>query len=235
MYKIDSNVLVASWINDLGYKQNEEDSKELFYNSESLLNKGDLLEHFKKDNRKKFADKNIQFMCKKGIRHDYNQDNFFVIVEKKIKFIGIFDGHGVNGHQMSSFAMSSMVDFIQNSKRFNDIDVDEISDDKMTKAMRKCFRYVQDMAKEKFRDFLINKKRNKRREDIKMYNKMNNTDKEEQEEDERHLDDVSVSIDSDEREFIDNISWDTDSDDEDFELDNLIIEDVEKNKVSDND
>lgn len=43
---------------------------------------------------------------------------------------------------------------------------------------------------------------------------------------------MSVSIDSDEREFIDNISWDTDSDDEDFELDNLVIEETEKNKLA---
>lgn len=38
MYKEDPNILVASWINDLGYHQNEFDDKILFYNSESLLN-----------------------------------------------------------------------------------------------------------------------------------------------------------------------------------------------------
>lgn len=58
-YKPDTNILVTSWINDLGYKQQCQESKELFYNSETLLSKCDLLEHFKKENRKKFADKNI--------------------------------------------------------------------------------------------------------------------------------------------------------------------------------
>lgn len=67
-------------------------------------------------------------MCKKGKRLDYNQDNFFVIVEKKIKYVGVFDGHGVNGHLMSSIAMGAMVEFIQNSKRFNEIDIDEVSE-----------------------------------------------------------------------------------------------------------
>mgnify|MGYP000960353552 CR=1 FL=1 len=72
MYKHDTNMLVASWIDDLGYPQKESEDKVLFYNSESMLNKANVLEHFKKDNKKKFADKNIQFMCKKGKKHELN-------------------------------------------------------------------------------------------------------------------------------------------------------------------
>ena len=40
MYRQDPNILVATWIDGLGYKENEGDDKLLFYNSESLLNKG---------------------------------------------------------------------------------------------------------------------------------------------------------------------------------------------------
>lgn len=54
MYKMDSNVLVASWIDDLDYPQKPWEDKILFYNSENILNNEDLLEHFKKDNVKKF-------------------------------------------------------------------------------------------------------------------------------------------------------------------------------------
>jgi hypothetical protein len=59
MYKSDTNILVASWVNDLGYKQAEQESKALFYNSEQMLNKGDVIEHFQKRNRLKFAHKNV--------------------------------------------------------------------------------------------------------------------------------------------------------------------------------
>ena len=41
---------------------------------------------------------------------------------------------------------------------------------------------------------------------------------------------MSCSLDSDEREFIENLSWDTDSDDEDFELDNEIFKQHDKEK-----
>jgi len=120
LYKLDQNMLVASWIDDLGYPQKELEDKVLFYNSEQILNKDDCIEHFKKDKKKKFHDKNIEFSCKKGRKHEQNQDNFFVILEKKVKIMGVFDGHGINGHLMSSFTMGAMVSYIQNSKRFNE-------------------------------------------------------------------------------------------------------------------
>lgn len=104
----------------------------LFYNSEQILNKNDVLEHFKKENKKKFADKNVEFSCKKGKKHSMNQDNFFVIIEGKTRFMGVFDGHGYNGHLMSAFTMGAMVDFIQNSKRFREINFEQVfKDDKV--------------------------------------------------------------------------------------------------------
>ena len=65
-----------------------------------------------------------------------------------MKFIGVFDGHGLNGHLMSAFAMGAMADFIQNSKRFNQTDIDEMSDAQIEKAISTCYRNVQDMTKE---------------------------------------------------------------------------------------
>lgn len=74
------------------------------------------------------SDKKIEFGCKKGNEGPINQDNMFIIIENKVKFMGVFDGHGLNGNKMSSFAMSAMVDYIQNSKRFTEQDIESMSD-----------------------------------------------------------------------------------------------------------
>lgn len=88
------------------------DDKLLFFNSETILNKGHMLEHFSRENKKFFAENNIEFGCKKGKHTKYNQDSFFCIVEGPIKFFGVFDGHGANGHVASALAMGCMVDYI---------------------------------------------------------------------------------------------------------------------------
>jgi len=75
--------------------------------------------------------------------------------------MGVFDGHGLNGNRMSSFCMGAMVDYIQNSKRFNEQEIEIMSDEEMTKAIRKCFRFAQDMAKMQFRDYLLQQKKEK--------------------------------------------------------------------------
>ena len=38
IYSRDKNILVATWIDDIGYPQNDWDDKILFYNNESILN-----------------------------------------------------------------------------------------------------------------------------------------------------------------------------------------------------
>lgn len=79
-----SNVLVSSWINNLGYTEKFLDDKLLFFNSELLLNKRDILEHFNDKNRKLlFSDKQVEFLSKKGGQKGPNQDNFFVIAMGK--------------------------------------------------------------------------------------------------------------------------------------------------------
>ena len=69
--------------------------------------------------------------------------------------MGVFDGHGTNGHLVSRFVMAAMVDYIQNSKRFKDLFSEQgpngelVADaDLVTKAIRKCFRYAQDQVRD---------------------------------------------------------------------------------------
>ena len=113
IYERDSNFLVATWFDTLGYNQRAFDDKLLFFNSESILASKDVLEHFSLDNKKMLSDKNIEFVCKKGREgNSLNQDNFFCISVGKNKIFGVFDGHGPNGNLASSFAMGAMVDYI---------------------------------------------------------------------------------------------------------------------------
>jgi hypothetical protein len=99
-------MLVSTWVDNLARPQSSGDDKILFYNSESILNNENILDHFKVDNKKKMIDLNkIEYLCKKGDNHEHNKDNFFVITEGVTKFIGVFDGHGMNGHLASSFTM----------------------------------------------------------------------------------------------------------------------------------
>ena len=139
-----------------------------------------------------------------------NQDSFFCIVEGKNKIYGVFDGHGLNGHLISAYTMGAMADYIKNSKRFRDLkdnDWQDATNEQVEKAMRKCFRYAQDKAREQFKEFLQKKKKEKIREDMK------------RDGEELEIGELNVSIDSTEKEFVENISWDTESDEEDLEYD----------------
>ena len=54
----EHNLLVASWLDDLGRGQKEFEDKVLFYNSEKILNRGNrdkrILHHFQHENKKMF-------------------------------------------------------------------------------------------------------------------------------------------------------------------------------------
>jgi hypothetical protein len=153
LYNLEtSNVLVASWLNNLGYQEKPFEDKFLFFNTEILLNNRDILEHFNPNNKKKiFGDKNVEFLSKKGLQDGPNQDNFFVIVQgkqSKIKIMGLFDGHGLYGHKISSLVMSTMADYIKHSKYFTEKKLQRMSVEEIESAIRKCFRYAQDQVKE---------------------------------------------------------------------------------------
>lgn len=116
LYLEDKNCLVASWFNDFGYPQKEFDEKILFFNSESILNRENILEHFKRDYKLTlFQNQHIEFFSRKGKTSSTNQDNFFITCDGKTKIMAAFDGHGVNGNLVSSFVMGSMLDYIKNS------------------------------------------------------------------------------------------------------------------------
>ena len=160
----ENNLIVATWLNDMGFDQGYEDEKNLFYNNETLLNRKSLLDHFNRENRNLFADKNIEFICKKGVLTPENQDNFFCTIDGDLKVYGIFDGHGQNGSFISNYVMGHMLDYIRNSQIFTDKDLEvggETSDADMTKAIRCCFKYAQDKVREQYFDFLIHERKKK--------------------------------------------------------------------------
>lgn len=47
----ENNILMASWIDDMGRKQKDFDDKILFYNNESILTAQNLKENFSQQNR----------------------------------------------------------------------------------------------------------------------------------------------------------------------------------------
>ena len=105
------------------------------------------MNHFSKDHRSLFAEKSIEFSCKKGQHSHINQDNFFVLADGDTKIYGLFDGHGVKGHLISSFAMGTMFDYIKNSKCFKDKNLydqngDPLPDAEIQKAIKLCFKYT---------------------------------------------------------------------------------------------
>lgn len=56
--------------------------------------------------------------------------------------MGLFDGHGLYGHKISSFVMSHMADYIKHSNYFNEKSLDLMTEEDIKAAMRKCFRYA---------------------------------------------------------------------------------------------
>lgn len=79
--------------------------------------------------------------------------------------MGLFDGHGLYGHKVSSMVMSTMSDYIKHSKYFTEKKLQRMSAEEIESALRKCFRYAQDQVKEQFKDFLRAQKRKKREEE----------------------------------------------------------------------
>jgi len=51
---------------------------------------------------------------KEKLFHSMNSNSFFSILDGGIKIIGVYDGHGKNGHLSSSAAMSIMLDYLRN-------------------------------------------------------------------------------------------------------------------------
>ena len=74
----------------------------------------------------------------------------------------MFDGHGVNGHQVSAFASGTMLDFVKNSPLFKEIhdpSGEPNTDQEISKAIRCCFKYTQDKVRNCYHEFLLDRKK----------------------------------------------------------------------------
>ena len=49
-----------------------------------------------------YSQSGISVTCRKGLKAQPNQDNFFVLAQSPYLIAGVLDGHGVNGHNISS-------------------------------------------------------------------------------------------------------------------------------------
>ena len=85
----------------------------------------------------------------------YNKHSFFSIVDGKIKIIGLFDGHGDQGHMVSNAAMGILLDYIRNKNdTFKKSRIMKAGHDEIILEIKKAFKYTQNVLRE---DFLINK------------------------------------------------------------------------------
>lgn len=69
--------------------------------------------------KSRIAELGIGVCCKKGLKPESpNQDSFTIIVaEDSFKLLGVYDGHGPNGHDVSNFAKDAVVKlFLENIK-----------------------------------------------------------------------------------------------------------------------
>jgi hypothetical protein len=101
-------------MDDQHYPQKLFDEKILFFNNETLLEREKLIEHFSRAHKKILVGRDIESMCQKGNATSQNQDNMFILVDNDVKIFGVFDGHGIHGHRVSSFACGKMLDYVRN-------------------------------------------------------------------------------------------------------------------------
>ena len=123
--------------------------------NESLLEKKSINCHFQRDNKKLFQEKHIEFMCRKGHRNAANQDNSFILLDGDVKIYGLFDGHGQNGHQVSSFAQSKVLEFIRNKHGtfFDQVNLENSTDKQIRCKIKQCFKYVQQELKRQYKAY----------------------------------------------------------------------------------
>ena len=150
----EDNMLLATWLDSKQSPQNESDEKLLFFLNETLLERKSVNAHFQLElNKKLFLEKNIEFMCRKGPGNEHNQDNFFILLDGEVKIYGLFDGHGTNGLQVSSFAQSKVLDFIRNKHGafFDQVNLQEATDVQIKSKIKQCFKYVQQELKKQYK------------------------------------------------------------------------------------
>lgn len=94
-------------------------------------------------------------MCRKGRLNGANQDNSFILLDGDVKIYGLFDGHGQNGHQVSSFAQSKVLDFIRNKHGpfFDQVNLENATEKQIRCKIKQCFKYVQQELKKQYKSY----------------------------------------------------------------------------------
>ena len=80
-----------------------------------------------------------------------NSNSFFSILDGGIKIVGIYDGHGRQGHYVSSAAMGIMLDFIRNrSEIIKSKSILLASEEDILNEIKKAFKYTQKVLRQDF-------------------------------------------------------------------------------------
>lgn len=92
-----------------------------------------------------------------------NQDSFFSIVDGDVRIIGLFQGHGEDGHIVSNAAMCHMLDYLRNrNDNFCSRKIAELKSDEICQEIRRAFKYTQATLTEDF-EILRKKRRDQRK------------------------------------------------------------------------
>jgi serine/threonine protein phosphatase PrpC len=85
-------------------------------------------------------------MCRKGNR-DQNQDNMFIVVDDDTKIFAVCDGHGDDGHRVSSFVCARLLNYIRNgSNGFftkKNLMSTTTSKSEIERNLKRCFKSIQ--------------------------------------------------------------------------------------------
>jgi serine/threonine protein phosphatase PrpC len=61
-----------------------------------------------------------------------------------MKIYGVFDGHGIYGHLVSSFVAGTMLNYVRNHDRtFTQKKLEQASDEHINRILKKCFKHCQ--------------------------------------------------------------------------------------------
>lgn len=86
-----------------------------------------------------------------------NQDSFFSVVDGNLKMIGVFDGHGEQGHLISCAASAHVLDYLRNRNDvFKAKNLPNATPEQIKHEIKCAFKYTQNVLRE---DFLISQDR----------------------------------------------------------------------------
>lgn len=90
-----------------------------------------------------FKDRGIAAVCKKGLKPEtQNQDDYCIVVQEGVLMLGVFDGHGPSGHQVSACARTAVPSAVASHSAFktNPEDCFEPSFEQIQNEMRNRYR-----------------------------------------------------------------------------------------------